>query len=62
MDVDKSIKYMQRILRVTDINKYKQVLVGCKELKMGLSEDQWALGVTMDFTMEQLWTWAKMAI
>ena len=41
MDIDKNIKYMQRIIRGTALNKYKQVLVGYKESAMGRAEYQW---------------------
>ena len=51
MDVYKKIKYTHRILRVTVLKKYKQVLAGCKELYKGISEYQWALLVTKDVTM-----------
>ena len=51
MDVDKIIKYMQRILRGTLLKKYKRVLVECKELAKGLSGDQWTLVPKKDLKM-----------
>ena len=59
MDVDKSIKYTQRILRGTALKKYKQVLEECKELSKGIAGYQWTLGATKDVTMKQFWDWDK---
>ena len=59
MDVYKSIKYTQRILRVMARKKYKRVLEGLKESEKGIAEYQWALRSTKDVNMEQLLNWAK---
>ena len=59
MNVDKSIKYTQWILRGAYINKYKQILAGFKELVKGLDGDQYNLGVTEDVAMKQLCVWTK---
>ena len=59
MDADQRILYTQRILRGTDIKKYKQILEGCKVPIKGISRDQWALVVTKDVTTEQFCTWEK---
>ena len=53
--MDKSIQYMQSILRGKALNKYKQVMVGCKELMKGLAGYQWNLGEMKDVTMEKFW-------
>ena len=43
MDVDKSIKYTEHIMRVSVLNKNRQILVECKESAKGLSGYQWTL-------------------
>ena len=50
---------MLRILRVTYLKKYEQVLVVCKEQLKTIYEYQWALWATDNVTMEQFWNWAK---
>ena len=60
IDFDKSINYTQRILRVTALNKYKQVLAECKELMKGLAIYQKTLGATNNVTMEQFWYWSRL--
>ena len=59
MVVDKMIKYTQRILKVMQLKKHKNVLAGRKASAKVLARDQWELGVTNDVNMEQFWTWEK---
>ena len=54
------IKYTERILRGTELKKFRHVLVECKESDKGLSGNQWSVGSEKSISMEQLWTWAKM--
>ena len=44
MEVDKRVVYMQTILRGSAINKYKTVLLECKQLVKNLMGDKWTLG------------------
>ena len=60
MDVDKRIKYTERILRGGIAQKYRQVLPECKNLEKGLSRYQWTLISKENVTMEQLWNWSKL--
>ena len=60
MDVDVSIKYMDRILRLPALNKYQQVLVECKDLENLIAGYQRTLGFTKLFSMELFCTWAKL--
>ena len=50
---------MYRILMITALKKYKQVLEGWKNLKKGIYGDQWDLGETKDFTIERFWNFSK---
>ena len=50
---------MQCILSGTMLNKYKLVMLGCKELEKGVYGQQWTLVETKDVTMEQFWAWAE---
>ena len=59
MDVDKSIKYTERILRVSVLKKYRQVLSECKGLTKGLYGYQWTLGLSKVFQMETFCIWSK---
>ena len=59
LDLDISIKYMERILRRPAMNKFWQVMLECKELEKGLSGDQWSIGLVKSVTMEQFYTWDK---
>ena len=59
IDVDKKIKYTQRIFRETEVKKPKQVFSWCKESVNGLSRDQWSKVVMKDVAMKQFWTWAN---
>ena len=59
MDIDKKVNYMQRLLSVPVLKKYKTVLADFNELAKGIAGDQWTLGETKYVTMEQLWIWAK---
>ena len=59
MDVYLSIKYIDRILRVTTLKKYQQVLAECKEPENGLAGDPWSLGSVKGVYMEHFWTWSK---
>ena len=43
MNVDIRIKYTERILRVSELKKYRQVLVNCKESENVLAGYQWSL-------------------
>ena len=54
MDVDKSIKYMQRIFRVTALNKYKQVLAGCMVFAKSLTWEHCSLVATKDVTIDRV--------
>ena len=54
LDLDISIKYTERILRGPELNKFRQVLLECKESAKGLVGDQWNLGSSNSVTMEQL--------
>ena len=51
LDVDKGIKYMQRIIRGMGLNKYKQILAECKDSDKGIAGDHWALVTTYNVTM-----------
>ena len=59
MDVDKIIKYTERILIVTVLNKYRQVLEECKDLAKGTYGDHWNLGSAKSVTMKQFWVGPK---
>ena len=59
LDIGLRIKYTERILRVSALNKFLQVLLECKESSKRLYGDQWSLGSAKNVTMEQLWTWYK---
>ena len=59
MDVDLRIEYIERTLRVPELNKYQQVPSEYKEATKGLSGDQWSLGLAKGVSMEQFWNWAK---
>ena len=60
IDVDKKVKYTQRLLRGLALNKYKTVLAQCKETAKVIAGDQWTLGEAKYVTMDQLWTWEKL--
>ena len=45
MDLDVRIKYMERLLRVPVLKKYRQVLAECKESGKGLAGNQWTIGL-----------------
>ena len=60
IDVDKMIKYTERILIGEAEKKYIQVLVECKDLEKGISRYQWNLGGTNNVTIEQFWDWVKL--
>ena len=51
--VDKRVNYLHFLLRGSALNKYKTVLVECKELVKGIDGYQWTLGAMKDVTMEQ---------
>ena len=53
MDLDKRIKYIESILRVEALKKYRQVLSECKDLTNKLTGDQWNLGSEKGLTTEQ---------
>ena len=44
MDVDKRLAYIQRILRVSALSKYREVLVTCKHSSKEIVGDEWTLG------------------
>ena len=44
MDVDKRLAYIQRILRVAALSKYREVLVTCKHSSKEIVGDEWTLG------------------
>ena len=60
MDVDKSVEYIERILRVSVLKKYIKVLVHFKDSVKGLDGYQWTLGSAKGFSMEEFWVWAKL--
>ena len=57
MDVDVSIKYMDRILRLPALNKYQQVLVECKQFLKALYGYQCSLWLAKGVSMEQFQAW-----
>ena len=59
MDLDKNIKYKERILRGLVLKKYRQGLAECKDSKKGVAVYHWNPGSKKFFTMEQLWAWYK---
>ena len=59
MDVKKTINYTERILKGSALNKYRQVLVDCKQLENVLAVDKWTLGQAKSVTIEQFWYWFK---
>ena len=44
MEVEQRVVYMQTILRVSAINKYKAVILECKQSVKDLKGDKWTLG------------------
>ena len=59
LDLDIRIKYTERILRNSDMKKYRQVLLACKEMDRGTYGDQWTLIAVNNVTMDQFCTWDK---
>ena len=59
MDVDKIAAYTQRILRVSVIRKYREVLVACRKLARELAGYEWNFRELTGIYAEALWTWAK---
>ena len=57
--VDKRLAYRQRILRVSALKKYQEVLVTCKKLTKELAGDKWTLGDLSGVSTEDFWNWAK---
>ena len=53
------IKYTESILRGSALNKYRQVLVECKDSTKGISGYQWILGLAKMFTTEQFSYWSN---
>ena len=60
MYVDNRINCTQLILRLSELNKYRHVLVECKESAKGLDGYQCTLGETTNVTMKQFWCWYKL--
>ena len=59
MEVDQSIAYMQRIMRVSELKKYKAVLMECKESAKDPIGDKYTLGNLKVLSLEDFWNWAK---
>ena len=51
MDANNKISYTEGILRVSVINKYRQVLDKCKYSAKGLSGDHWNIESAKSLTM-----------
>ena len=51
MDFYQRVGHIQSIFRGSAINKYKTVLLECKESSKVISGYQWTLRPTKDFTM-----------
>ena len=58
-DIYKRLAYTQRILKVSALKKYQEVLVTCKQSAKDLTGDEWTLGDMIELSTEDLWTWAK---
>ena len=57
IDVDRKVKYTQRLLRGLALNKYKTVLAEWKDPENDIAGDKWTLGAVKYVTMDQFWTW-----
>ena len=59
MDVDQRVAYMQRILGVSVLKKYKAVLLECKQSSKDLAGYKWNLGELKGLSTDDFWTWYK---
>ena len=59
MDIYKRIKYTERIIRGSELKKYRHIMVKCKESEKGIVGYYWNLRLTKIVSMEKFWTWAK---
>ena len=59
MDVDQNVAYMQSILRGAALQKYKAVLVECKQSSKDLAGDKCTLGALKKLSTDDFWNWAK---
>ena len=57
MDVDQRVAYIKCILRGEEINKYKAVMLECKQLAKYLVGDKWTIGKLKGISTEDFWTW-----
>ena len=56
-DVDKRVKYTERILEVTAPNKCRAILLVCKETTERYTIYQWTFREAKDINMEDFWAW-----
>ena len=59
VEVDQRVVYTQTILRGSAINKYKTVLLECKQLVKNLMGDKWTLGDLKAISTEDFWDWVN---
>ena len=62
MDLDKMIKYMEHILRVSELKKYIQVLEEFKESNKEVSGYQRTIKSAKRVYIKQFWTWSKLDV
>ena len=59
LDVYQRVAFMQLILRGSVLNKYKAVLLDCKQSSNDLAGDKWNLGDLKGISTDDFWTWDK---
>ena len=55
IDEDQRVAFMQRILRLSALRKYRAVLVECKQLVKEIAGDKWDLGKLKGLSTDDLW-------
>ena len=55
--VDNSAKYKYCILAGPALQKYRKILLVCKDTVKSYDGYKWTLGEANDFSMEDFWTW-----
>ena len=59
MYAEKSLAYMQRILRGAALKKYREVMIIYRKSAKELAGDEWNLGKLEGLYTENFWTWDK---
>ena len=59
MDVDQRVAYTQRILELSELKYYREVLVELRQSTKELVGDEWNLGKLTGLSADSFWVWAK---